>query len=105
MAMGAHMSFESPVGVIGIGLMGEVFTHRLVSAGFSVIGFDIDPAKTARLAELGGRGAASIADVARDANPIVLSVFDTDQVEQVVEQEILPAVGREPGKIVMCTST
>jgi len=102
------MSFETPVGVIGIGLMGEVFSRRLLSAGFSVVGFDIDPERTARLAELGARPAASIAEVARAANPIVLAVFDTDQVEEVVEQQILPAVGkdaREPGKIVLCTST
>src|SRR5262249_39836909 len=102
------MSFEPPVGVIGVGLMGEVFARRLVSAGFGVVGFDIDPAKTARLAELGARPAGSIADLARAANPIVLAVFNTDQVEEVVETEILPAVGRhgrEPGKIVMCTST
>jgi len=106
--MGEHMSFLSPVGVIGIGLMGEVFARRLISAGFSVVGFDVDPAKTARLTDFGARAAASIADVARAANPIVLAVFDTDQVEEVVEKEILPALGphgREPGKIVMCTST
>jgi 3-hydroxyisobutyrate dehydrogenase-like beta-hydroxyacid dehydrogenase len=125
--MGAHMSLKPPVGVIGIGLMGEVFVHRLVSAGFDVVGFDIDAAKTARLPQLGALSAASIADVARVANPIVLAVFDTDQVEQVVEQEILPALAhvpakrppvrrqehaqtkeshrRESGKIVMCTST
>jgi 3-hydroxyisobutyrate dehydrogenase-like beta-hydroxyacid dehydrogenase len=102
------MSFEPPVGVIGIGLMGEVFARRLVSAGFSVIGFDIDPARTGRLGEFGARPAASIADLTRVANPIVLAVFDTDQVEQVVEQDILPAVGRHgrhPGKTVLCTST
>jgi 3-hydroxyisobutyrate dehydrogenase-like beta-hydroxyacid dehydrogenase len=103
-----RMSSQPPVGVIGIGLMGEVFARRLVSAGFSVVGFDIDPAKTARLSELGARPGASIAEVARAANPIVLAVFNTDQVEEVVEQQILPALGRhgpEPGKIVMCTST
>jgi 3-hydroxyisobutyrate dehydrogenase-like beta-hydroxyacid dehydrogenase len=102
------MSSEPPVGVIGIGLMGEVFARRLISAGFSVVGFDIDPARTARLGEFGARPAASIAEVARAANPIVLAVFNTDQVEQVVETEILPVLGthgREPGKIVMCTST
>jgi 3-hydroxyisobutyrate dehydrogenase-like beta-hydroxyacid dehydrogenase len=102
------MSFEPPVGVIGIGLMGEVFARRLVSAGFSVVGFDIDPARTACLKEFGARAAASIADLARAANPLVLAVFDTDQVEEVVEQDILPAVGahgRHPGKIVLCTST
>src|SRR5262249_13128415 len=54
------------------------------------------------------RPAASIADVARAANPIVLAVFNTDQVEEVVEKEIVPALGkhgRGPGKIVLCTST
>jgi 3-hydroxyisobutyrate dehydrogenase-like beta-hydroxyacid dehydrogenase len=102
------MSSQPPVGVIGIGLMGEVFARRLVSAGLSVVGFDIDPVKTARLGELGARPAASIAEVAHAANPIVLAVFNTDQVEEVVEQQILPALGRhgrEPGKIVVCTST
>jgi 3-hydroxyisobutyrate dehydrogenase-like beta-hydroxyacid dehydrogenase len=96
------MTFEPPVGVIGIGLMGEVFARRLVSAGFSVVGFDIDPQKTARLSELGARPAAAIRDVVRAANPIVLAVFNTDQVEEVVEKEIAPAA---PGKIVLCTST
>jgi 3-hydroxyisobutyrate dehydrogenase-like beta-hydroxyacid dehydrogenase len=102
------MSFEQPVGVIGTGLMGEVFARRLVAAGFGVIGFDVDPAKSAGLREFGGRAAGSIADVVRAATVIVLSVFNTDQVEQVVEQEILPLLGQDaghPGKIVLCTST
>jgi 3-hydroxyisobutyrate dehydrogenase-like beta-hydroxyacid dehydrogenase len=102
------MSFEPPVGVIGIGLMGEVFARRLVGAGFGVVGYDVDPQKTARLAEFGAHGAASIAHVARAASPILLAVFDTDQVETVVEREILPALspaGRHPGKIVLCAST
>src|ERR1700692_3510530 len=102
------MSFEPPVGVIGTGLMGEVFARRLASAGFSVIGFDIDPAKSARLKEFGARPAAAIADIARAARVIVLAVFNTDQVEAVIEQEILPVLGERSGrsdKVVLCTST
>ena len=99
------MGFEPPVGVIGIGLMGEVFARRLVAAGFGVIGFDIDPQKTARLSDLGARPAASIANVARAARPIVLAVFNTDQVEEVVEKDLLRALGEASGKIVLCTST
>ena len=98
------MSFEPPVGVIGIGLMGEVFARRLVAAGFGVVGFDIDPDKTARLSSFGARAAASIADLTRAAQPIVLAVFNTDQVEEVTEREILPAL-EKPGKIILCTST
>jgi 3-hydroxyisobutyrate dehydrogenase-like beta-hydroxyacid dehydrogenase len=98
------MSFEPAVGIIGIGLMGEVFARRLIAAGYSVVGFDVDPEKTARLAEFGAHPAASIADVARAAKTIVLAVFNTDQVEEVVETELLPILGRT-GKIVLCTST
>ena len=92
---------QSPVGVVGLGLMGEVYARRLIAAGFSVIGFDVDAAKNARLTALGGR-AASLADIARGCDPIVLAVFDTDQVEEVVERALLPAAS---GKIVICTST
>ena len=44
------MAPRTPVGVIGVGLMGEVYARRLVAAGFTVIGFDVDPAKNAHLA-------------------------------------------------------
>jgi 3-hydroxyisobutyrate dehydrogenase-like beta-hydroxyacid dehydrogenase len=81
--------------------MGEVYARRLMAAGFSVIGFDIDPAKNQRLKQIGSR-AGSLADVARDCDPIVLAVFNTDQVEDVVEHALLPAAS---GKIVLCTST
>ena|SRR5208282_1852325 len=95
------MSNQSPVGIIGLGLMGEVYARRLIAAGFAVVGFDIDPAKNQRLAQIGAR-AGSLADIARDCDPIVLAVFSTDQVEHVVEHALLPAAA---GKIVLCTST
>jgi 3-hydroxyisobutyrate dehydrogenase-like beta-hydroxyacid dehydrogenase len=72
------------VGVIGLGLMGEVFSRRLIDGGQSVVGYDIDLAKGVRLADMGGRAAASSAEVARACDPIVLAVFDTSQVEDVV---------------------
>jgi 3-hydroxyisobutyrate dehydrogenase-like beta-hydroxyacid dehydrogenase len=93
------------VGVIGVGLMGEVFAKRLRAAGFDVIGYDVDPAKTARLAALGATPAQSVAEVARAADPILLAVFNTEQAEQVTEQDILAALGDGSGKIVMCAST
>jgi 3-hydroxyisobutyrate dehydrogenase-like beta-hydroxyacid dehydrogenase len=99
------MTSRMAVGLIGIGLLGQALAHRLRTAGFEVMGFDIDAAKTARLAELGGRPAASIADLARRCEPIVLAVFSTDQVEAVVEGELLPALGDGSGKIVLCAST
>jgi 3-hydroxyisobutyrate dehydrogenase-like beta-hydroxyacid dehydrogenase len=90
-----------PVGLIGIGLMGEVYARRLAAAGMSVVGYDADAAKSERLAQIGGR-AGSLADIARDCEPIVLAVFSTDQVEDVVERALLPAAA---GKTIICTST
>ena len=49
---------KASVGVIGFGLMGEVYAGRLVEAGFSVMAFDVDPAKTARMAKAGVRACA-----------------------------------------------
>jgi 3-hydroxyisobutyrate dehydrogenase-like beta-hydroxyacid dehydrogenase len=99
------MSERLQVGVIGIGLLGQAFVHRLRGAGFEVVGFDVDPAKTTKLADLGGRTALSVADLARRCDPLVLAVFSTDQVETVVESELLPALGEGSGKIVLCAST
>jgi 3-hydroxyisobutyrate dehydrogenase-like beta-hydroxyacid dehydrogenase len=96
---------RKPVGLIGIGLLGQAFAHRLLAAGFAVVGFDVDPAKNAKLAQLGGAGAASAAELARRCDPVVLAVFSTDQVEHVVERELLPALGEGSGKIVLCAST
>jgi 3-hydroxyisobutyrate dehydrogenase-like beta-hydroxyacid dehydrogenase len=96
---------QTPIGIIGLGLMGEVYAQRLLDAGRSVVGFDIDAARRENLAALSGRAAASIADVAKACAPIILAVFSTEQVEDVVENHILPAVGGGSGRIVLSTST
>jgi 3-hydroxyisobutyrate dehydrogenase-like beta-hydroxyacid dehydrogenase len=92
---------QTLVGLIGVGLMGEVYARRLIAAGFGVIGFDVDPARNEQLKQIGGRIGA-LADIARQCDPIVLAVFSTDQVEEVVERALVPAAA---GKIVICTST
>jgi 3-hydroxyisobutyrate dehydrogenase-like beta-hydroxyacid dehydrogenase len=92
---------RAPVGLVGIGLMGEVYARRLQAAGFSIIGFDINAEKSARLDGIGGRS-GSLAEIAEKCKPIVIAVFNTDQVEDVVERHLLPAAS---GKIVLCTST
>ena len=95
------MPQQTPVGLIGVGLMGEVYARRLIAAGFAVVGYDVDPNRTERLAQIGGR-ANSLGDIAQQCEPIVLAVFNTEQVEDVVERALVPAAS---GKIVLCTST
>ena len=93
------------MGLVGVGLMGEALASRLLAAGLPVVGFDIDAARTARLAGLGGEAAVSLGDLARRCDPVVLALFDTGQVEAVVERELLPAPGESSGKAVICVST
>lgn len=96
---------SAPVAVVGLGLMGEVYARRLLEANITVTGFDIDPVRRARLAEIGGRPVQSIAELARPARCIIIAVFGTEQVEDVVENDLLTALGDGSGKIVLCTST
>ncbi len=95
----------SPVAIIGLGLMGEVYTQRLLDAKIPVTGFDVDAARRARLAEIGGYPGRSIAELARPARCIIVAVFNTEQVEDVVEKQLLPALGDGSNKIVLCMST
>lgn len=99
---------RQPVGIIGTGLMGTACAKRLRAAGFDVLGYDVDPAKLAQLAALGGHAARSIAEIARSCDKVVLTVFDTDQVEDALEgpQGLLagrPADG--PPLTAVCVST
>jgi 3-hydroxyisobutyrate dehydrogenase-like beta-hydroxyacid dehydrogenase len=95
----------APAGIVGLGLMGEVYARRLIEASIPVTGFDIDPARGARLREIGGRPVSSIADLAKSSRCVIVAVFNTEQVEDVVEKELLPALGDGSGKIVLCMST
>src|ERR1700686_62982 len=95
------MASRIPVGVIGVGLMGEVYARRLVAAGFTVIGYDGDPAKNAHLANLGAQ-AGALTDIAQNCEPIVGAGLNIEQVENVVEHALIPAAA---GKIVLVTST
>ena len=46
------MAERGPVGLIGIGLLGQAFAYRLLGAGFEVLGFDVDAGKTATFGEV-----------------------------------------------------
>ena len=100
-------SIGGPVGVIGAGLMGSAVAGRLLEAGYAVSVHDIDPARCEALRARGAEVAGSIAAMSRACPVIVLAVFNTDQVESVVEGEggILPSARREAMPIVVCTST
>ena len=102
------MAEKQPIGIIGTGLMGTACARRLRGAGFDVLGYDVDTAKLARLKEGGARAAGSIAEIAAACRKVVLTVFNTDQVEEVIEgsQGLVAALpGGAPPLIAICVST
>jgi 3-hydroxyisobutyrate dehydrogenase-like beta-hydroxyacid dehydrogenase len=97
------MTAARQIGIAGLGLLGGALAHRLLTNGFSPKGFDIDAAKVAAFAKAGGV-AASLDEVAR-CDVVLLAVFDTGQVEDVVTNALLPAVTSGTPKTIMCAST
>jgi 3-hydroxyisobutyrate dehydrogenase-like beta-hydroxyacid dehydrogenase len=90
------------IGIAGLGLLGSALAHRLLGAGYSPKGFDIDAAKTSAFEKAGGAG-ATLEQVAH-CDVVLLAVFDTSQVDDVVTNAILPALTSVP-KVVLVAST
>ena len=99
------MSLARQIGIVGCGLMGSALAERLLGAGYGVVGFDIDAAKLGKLQALGGIAAALPSAVACQCDALFLAVFNTAQVEEVVERELLPALGAGSDRILLCAST
>ncbi len=95
---------KDAVGLIGLGLLGQALARRLLHAGYEVVGFDIDPAKNAALAKTGGCPAGCVGAVAQRCSFIVLAVFSTEQVEEVLDCELIPLASRAT-RVVLCAST
>jgi 3-hydroxyisobutyrate dehydrogenase-like beta-hydroxyacid dehydrogenase len=73
------------VGLIGAGLRGTAIARRLLGAGCEVLVYDVDAHKLEALAAVGAKPQASAAVVIAGCEVNVLAVFNTDQVEDVIE--------------------
>jgi 3-hydroxyisobutyrate dehydrogenase-like beta-hydroxyacid dehydrogenase len=103
---GVAATMKSPdqsIGVIGLGLIGTALARRLLAVGFGVHGFDIDRSRSERLQMLGGCPAEDARAVGSRCGIVLLAVFDTAQVVDVLEG----ADGMRPGAghTIICTST
>ena len=71
------------VGIIGLGVMGSAVAGHLLEAGHSVRGFDVDAARVASLAQMGGTPEQATRAVAAKSDVVLLwlpSVATLDQV-------------------------
>jgi L-threonate 2-dehydrogenase len=93
---------DKHVGIIGLGIMGGAIARNLVDRGWTVIGFDTDPAKRTELAVAGVEIVASVAGVADNADVIITSL-PTPKALAAVAAEIAASAGK--GRTVIETST
>ncbi len=103
--MDIPMTTPTPVGLIGIGLMGMACARRMRAAGLELLGYDVDANKLDALAKIGGKAAPSVAEIARACNKVVLAVFNTDQVEETVAALAAAVPAGKPSLIAICVST
>jgi 3-hydroxyisobutyrate dehydrogenase-like beta-hydroxyacid dehydrogenase len=76
---------KGQIGVIGLGIMGGAIAKNLSSAGWQVIGFDIDSARCAEAKQAGVEIADSAAAVAAKAAQILVSLPKPEALTATVE--------------------
>jgi 3-hydroxyisobutyrate dehydrogenase-like beta-hydroxyacid dehydrogenase len=91
-----------PIGLIGLGLMGNAIAERLLAASFMVIGWDISPKARISFRKLGGQPAADATDVFSRCDRILLSLPDT-KITRSVLREAAPTL--HYGHIIADTTT
>lgn len=72
------------VGMIGAGRMGQPMIGHLVRKGLDLRVFDVDPARRATAEEKGAKWAPSAADIAREAEVILVCVGFDSQVRELL---------------------
>jgi 3-hydroxyisobutyrate dehydrogenase-like beta-hydroxyacid dehydrogenase len=97
------MHVDTPIGIIGLGLMGTALSARLIDAGVPVIGFDIDVARREQFKANGGTPASSIRELAGRSRTIIVAVYSGEQVEALFAKIESGAGSAAP--IVICTTT
>lgn len=96
---------ELAVGFIGVGHIGNPMCHQILKGGFDLTVCDVRPEAYSDLVESGADAAITPAEVAQRTNIILLSLYNSDVVEQVVFGENGIAGAGVAGKIVIDTST
>jgi 3-hydroxyisobutyrate dehydrogenase-like beta-hydroxyacid dehydrogenase len=93
---------DRTVGIVGLGIMGGAIARNLVDREWRVIGFDIDAARRAELAQANVIVAADVGQVARDA-PIIMTSLPSPAAAEDVAQMI--ASSSQSPRIVVELST
>ena len=97
------MQTRHNLGLIGIGLMGKPMALRLLAAGFQVNVWNRSPEKLSEVQQAGAVVCNTLAELVANSDVILLCLFDTQVVEKVVIEQILPH--GKPGKLLIDLSS
>jgi 3-hydroxyisobutyrate dehydrogenase len=93
------------VGFIGLGHMGGHMCRHLITAGFAVSAFDLNPDALARVGATGARACAGVAACAGDAEILVTSLPGPAQVDDVLCGAGGAIAALSPGALIVEMST
>lgn len=91
---------DGPVGIVGLGLLGAAIARRVRAAGYAVLGFDLDQAKVAALADAQVEAAAP-EEIARRCRQVIVAVFTAQQAQEAARRLYAAA----PAGTLVCTTT
>ena len=91
----------STIAFIGLGIMGSPMARHLIKAGYTVIGLDTSPERTAAVVEAGGKAAESIEQAVKDADVVAIMVPDSPQVQSVLLGDDGVFAHAQPGTLVI----
>jgi 3-hydroxyisobutyrate dehydrogenase-like beta-hydroxyacid dehydrogenase len=96
---------RTPIGIVGLGLVGQSLGERLRSAGWPTLGFDLRAEAVDAFRQAGGSAAASVRELGTRCDCVLLAVFDTHGVIATVEsQDGLLAPGHRVRTVIDCST-
>jgi 3-hydroxyisobutyrate dehydrogenase-like beta-hydroxyacid dehydrogenase len=96
---------QGAIGIVGLGLVGQAIASRLRTQGWHVLGWDLRGEAMEAFAASGGSVAGSLAELGLWVPCVVLAVFDTQGVLQVLEGEHgLLGAGHQLRTVIDCST-
>ena len=93
------------IGFIGLGTMGKPMARNLLSAGYSLVVYDLNQSAVKELEESGAKGANSAKEVARQTDVVITMLPDSPDVSQVILGPEGVIEGIKEGSIIIDMST
>jgi len=96
---------KARVGIVGVGRMGLAMLKHLVKQGYHVTARDVDDKQLAKARAAGAAAVATLAEVARAADFVIVAVGYDEEVRQVVLEVDGLLANLAPGSIIAVSST